>query len=183
MQLSKDQIQKIGIGAMALCGVVYGYFSFILGPLLEERTRLVNDTAGLEPQIKAAQTQIAKTKALEAKAPEATTLLDAVNAMIPNGSPIAWVPTKVADILKSEGIDRVSTRMVNEFPDKELTGFGKMSWSVEVPAADFLSIAACVAKLENDEPLMEVMSFDIEAGREDVQKQHIALTVHNIVRK
>jgi hypothetical protein len=182
MKLTKEQIQKLAIGVVALCAVVYGFFAFLLGPLLNDRTQAQNETAALEPKIKAARAQLAKTKALEAKGPEATALLEAVKAMIPGGSPIAWVPTKVADILKSEGIDKSSTRLVNELPEKELTGFGRMSWAVEVPGADFLAFATALAKLENDEPLMEVHAFEIEAGREDVQKQRASLTVHNIIR-
>jgi Tfp pilus assembly protein PilO len=182
MQLTKEQIQKLIIGLMAFSAVVYGYFAFLLGPLLEERTAAQNETAALDPKIKAARSQMAKTKALEDKSPEATALLDSVKAMIPTGSPIAWVPTKVAEILKKEGIDRVSTRMVNELPEKELTGFSRMAWAVEAPGVDFLAFATAVARLENDEPLMEVHAFEIEAGREKPQEQRASLALHNIIR-
>ena len=32
MKLTKDQIQKIALGAMIFFGAVYGYFDFLLGP-------------------------------------------------------------------------------------------------------------------------------------------------------
>jgi hypothetical protein len=182
MKLTKEQIKKLSIGAVGFCAIVYGFFTFLLGPVTEERTTVQNETSALEPKIKAANAQLAKTKALEAKGPQSDALLEAVNAMIPVGSPIAWVPTKVADLLKREGIDKVSTRMANEVTEKELTGFGKVSWAVEIPGADFMAFATALAKLENEEPLFEVVGFEIEAGREDVQKQRSTLTLHNIVR-
>ena len=182
MKLTKDQTQKIVLGAMMLCGAVYAYFEFLLGPLSAARQTALKDTAALEPQIKATAEQLAKTKALEAKGPEAQRLLELVKAMIPDGSPIAWVPTKVTDLLKREGIDKASARMINELPEKELTGFGRTSWAVEIPRAGFLTFAAAVATLENQEPLMEIQGFEVETGREGVENQRISFSLLNLVR-
>lgn len=182
MKLTKDQIQKIVLGAMLFCGVIYAYFEFLLGPQTAGRERAIKAAAALEPQIGAARGQIAKTQALEEKGPEAQRLLDQVKAMIPNGSPIAWLPTKVADLFKREGVDKVTPRMLNESPDKELTGFSKITWAVDVPRAEFLTFAKAVAALENEEPLMEVQSFEIEAARGDNLNQRIAFNLLNLVR-
>lgn len=182
MKLTKDQIQKIALGAMMLCGVIYGYFEFLLAPLSAARNNALSETAALAPKIDAARAQLAKTKAVESKEPATQILLDSVKAMIPEGSPIAWVPTKLSDLFKREGVERVSARMVSEIPEKELPGFSKLSWAVEIPRVEFITLASALSALENAEPLMEIHVLEIEAGREDVQFQRALFTLHNLVR-
>ena len=182
MKLTKDQIQKIVLGGMLFCGVIYSYFEFLLGPVNTGRERAITDTAALAPKIAAARAQIEKTKAIEAKAPASQLVLDQVKAMIPEGAPIAWVPTRLTEFLKREGVEKASARMTNELADKELKGFGKCAWSVEVPRVEFLTFAAALSALENAEPLMEVHTLEIEAGRDDVQFQRASFTLQNIVR-
>jgi len=182
MKLSKDQIQKIALGGMLFCGVIYSYFEFLLGPLSSGREQAAKDAEALAPKIAAARTQIAKTKDIEAKAPASVRVVDQVRAMIPEGAPIAWVPTKLTEILKREGIEKSSARMAGEHSEKELTGFGKFAWGVEIPRVEFITFAAALSALENGEPLMEIQTLEIEAGRDDAQFQRVSLTLHNIVR-
>ena len=182
MKLTKDQIQKIVLGGMMFCGVIYAYFEFLLGPQTAGRERALKAAAALEPQITAARGQIAKTKAIEEKGPEAQHLLDQVQSMIPEGSPIAWLPTKVADLFKREGVEKATPRILNEAPEKELIGFSKITWAVDVPRVGFMTFAAALSALENEEPLMEVQSIEIEATRGDIQNQRITFNLLNLVR-
>jgi hypothetical protein len=182
MKLTKDQIQKIALGGMMFCGVTYSYFEFLLGPLSAGREQALKETEALVPKIAAARAQIAKTKSVEAKAPASRQVLDQVQALIPEGAPIAWVPTKLTDLFKREGVEKASARMVSELTERELTGFGKCAWAVEVPRVEFITFAAALSTLENVEPLMEVQTLEIEAGRDDVQFQRVSLTLQNIVR-
>jgi hypothetical protein len=182
MKLTKDQIQKIVLGGMLFCGVIYGYFEFLLGPLSAGREHAVKEVAELAPKIAAAKAQVAKTKAIEAKAPGAQQILEQVNAMIPQGAPIAWVPTRLAEFFKREGVEKATARMVGELSEKELTGFGKCAWAVEIPRVEFITFAAALSTLENVEPLMEVQTLEIEAGRDEPQFQRMSITIHNTVR-
>lgn len=182
MKLSKDQIQKIALGGMLFCGIIYSYFEFLLGPLSAGREQAVKDTEALAPKIAAARAQIAKTKSIEAKAPASQQVIEQVKMMIPEGAPIAWMPTKLTELFKREGVEKVSARMIGEHSEKELTGYGKLAWSVEVPRVEFITFAAALMALENGEPLMEVQTLEVEAGRDDAQFQRISLTLHNIVR-
>lgn len=182
MKLTKDQIQKIVLGGMLFCGVIYSYFEFLLGPVSAGREKAIKDNEALTPKIAAARTQIAKTKAIEAKAPASQLMLAQVKAMIPEGAPIAWVPTKLTELFKNEGVEKASARMTGELTEKELPGFGKFAWAVEVPRVEFVTFAAALSALENGEPLMEVQTLEIEAGRDDVQFQRVSLTLQNIVR-
>jgi len=182
MKLSKDQIQKIVLGGMLFCGVIYSYFEFLLGPLSSGREQALKNTQEIIPKIAAARAQIAKTKGIEAKAPASQRIIEQVNAMIPEGAPIAWVPTRLTELLKREGVEKASARMVGEHSEKELTGFGKYGWSVEIPRVEFITFGGALSALENSEPLMEVQTLEVEAGREDIQFQRVSFTLHNIVR-
>jgi predicted Holliday junction resolvase-like endonuclease len=182
MKLTKDQIQKSVLGAMLFCGIIYSYGEFLLGPLSAAREQAVKDAAELVPKIAAARAQIAKTKEVEKKAPASQTLLEQVKAMIPQGSPIAWVPTKITELFRREGVEKSAARMLGEVSEKEISGFAKYAWAVEVPRAEFITFAKALSALENEEPLMEVQFLDIEAGRENVQFQRMTITLHNIVR-
>ena len=182
MKLNKDQIQKIALGGMVFCGVIYSYFSFLLGPLNASREQAIKDTEELGPKISAARAQISKAKGIEEKAPAMQRVLEQVQAMIPQGAPIAWVPTKITELFKRESVDKVTARMSGEAAEKELAGFGRYVWSVEVPRVEFTTFGRALSALENDEPLMEIQSLEIDAGREDVQFQRASITLHNIVR-
>ena len=182
MKLNKDQIQKIVLGGMVFCGVIYSYFAFLLGPLNTSREQAIKDTADLGPKITSARAQLSKTKGIEEKAPASLRLLEQVQAMIPQGAPIAWVPTKLSELFKRESVEKVTARMSGEAVEKELTGFGRYVWSVVVPRVEFTTFGRALSALENDEPLMEIQALEIDAGREDAQFQRASITLQNIVR-
>ena len=182
MKLNKDQIQKIVLGAMLFCSVIYSYFAFLLGPLSAGRLQAIKDAEEIAPKIAAARAQITKTKAIEEKAPASLRLIEQVQTMIPQGAPIAWVPTKIADLFKREGVDKSAVRMAGELPEKELTGFGRYSWGVEIARVEFITFGRALSALDNDEPLMEILNMEVDAGHDDVQFQRVSITLQNIVR-
>jgi hypothetical protein len=181
MKLNKDQKQKLLLGGMIVIGVVYAYFEFLLGPLRNAENAAAKKAKALEPQIAAAKAQLAKVEQLKTKQPDAKKFMQQVNSMIPEGSPIAWFPPRLTEFFKKHGIDRITARMNTDTAEKELNGFRKLNWSAEAPKADFIVFAAAVAALENEEPLVEIQSFEAEAGREDVSFQRAALTLNNLM--
>ena len=183
MKLTREQIQKIALGVMMFFGVVYAYFEFLLGPLSAAREHALKETEALAPKIAAARAQISKTKSIEEKAPVLQQLLEQVKAMIPQGAPVAWVPTKLTELFKREGIEKATVRSAGEPAEKELTGFGKFAWAIEIPHTEFITFAHALSVLENSEPLMEVQTLEVEASRDNVQFQRVSVAVHNIVRQ
>jgi hypothetical protein len=182
MNLSKDQKQKLALGAIMLIGVVYLYLEFLLGPLQNARNAAASSKDALEPKIQQAQAQIAKTQKLKSREHEANLVVDQINSMIPEGSPIAWFPPRIAGFFKRQKIDQVSARMNNEAAEKELQGFRRLNWGVEAPRIEFIPFAAAVAELENQELLIEIQGFEVDAGRDDVGIQRAALTLTNMSR-
>ena len=183
MKLGKDEIQKIILGGLMLIGIVYVYFSMLLGPLAQRQAAVRQSIIDLDPQIAAAQSQIKTTAALEITAPKATQTLAQVSAMIPEGSPVAWFPKRLGDFLKERGVDKAATRMNNEADDKSLPGFRRISWSVDVPRVDFIPFAAAVAQLENEEPLVEIGTLQVDTSRDDADSQHVLMTINNLVKQ
>ena len=183
MKLGKDEIQKIALGVLLLFGVLYSYLDLLLGPLSKRQEAIKQSIAALGPEINNAKAQIEKTRKLEESADAARLIARQVDAMIPEGSPVAWFPTRMGDFFKKQGIDKVQTRMNGELPDKELPGFRKLIWGVDLPRVEFVSFAQAIATLENEEPLIEVSSLQIDASREDVETQRALITVTNLVKQ
>jgi hypothetical protein len=73
--------------------------------------------------------------------------------------------------------------MNNEYEDKSLVGFRRISWSVDLPRIDFVPFATALAQLENEEPLVAIGGLQIDTTRDDAEAQHVLLTVHNLVKQ
>jgi hypothetical protein len=183
MKLGKEEIQKIVLGVLLFFGLVYSYFNLLLGPLVARQEAFDKSIKGLGPTTAAANSQIANTKKMENEAPGVAMIVHQVNAMIPPGSPVAWFPTRMAEFFKSRGIDRVTTRLNSESTDKRFMGYRKLTWGIDIPRVGFVQFASAISALENDEPLIEITSMQIESGREDVEMQHILITVNNLVKQ
>lgn len=181
MKLEQDQIKKLGLGVAALVALLYGYFTFLLGPLEDSEQKAVSGIAALGPQIADAKKQITATADLEKKAPAATVFLDNLKSTIPDGAPIAWFPPKMADFFKSHGVEKCTTHLVSESPDA-MPGFRKMVWSVDLPKVEFVPLGIAISTLENDEPLLDVLNVTVDEIREDAQYQHVTLTLSTLVK-
>lgn len=183
MKASKDLIQKAVLGGLLLIAVIYSYFNVLLEPLKRDRETTRKKMAELTPQIEAARSQLKAASKIELAAPGATTTLAQVRAMIPEGSPVAWFPTRVGDFFKREGIDKVATRMNAESAEAELPGFRRITWGVDLPKVNIVPFAAALAKLENEEPLLEVSSVQVNTSHDELQSQRVLLTVNTLVRQ
>lgn len=183
MKLGKEEIQKLVLGVLLFFGLIYSYFDLLLGPLVKRQEATHASIVALGPEIAAAKAQVERTRQLEAGAVTAQLTARQVDAMIPEGSPVAWFPTRMGEFFKKQGIDKALTRMNGEVPDKELAGFRKLVWGVDLPKVEFVTFAEAVAALENEEPLYEIAALQIDASREDVESQHALITLNNLVKQ
>jgi len=181
MKFDQSQLKKIGIAAVVLVALLYGYFAFLLDPLEQGERNASSGIASIGPQISDANTQIAATAELEKKAPDATNFLTNLKNTIPDGEPIAWFPPKMAAFFKSRGIEKCTTRLVSETADV-MPGFRKFVWSVDVPKVEYVPLGTAISTLENDEPLLNIISLSLDATREDAQYQHAVLVLSTLVK-
>ena len=182
MKLNKDQKQKIILGAMLMAGIIYLTNEFLLSPLATECALLTGQMTEDEPKAREMRGKIARARDLATRTPQATKVINQINSMIPDGSPIAWCPPKFVEFFKRYGTENVVARMGNEMPDKELIGYRRLVWSLDIPRVDFATFTHALADLENAEPLFEFTGFDIQAQGDRVDTQHAILTVQNIIK-
>jgi hypothetical protein len=183
MKLGKEEIQKLVLGILMLMGVVYSYFDMLLFPELKKHEAVAKEIASLSPEIAKAKEVIKRVDDLEKSAPERTQIVPQVEAMIPDGAPVAWFPPRIGELFKRQGIDKVAAKMNTESPEKDLPGFRRITWTIDFPKVDFVGYARAMSVLENDEPLIAVTSLAIESTVDDVESQHALITVNNLVKQ
>jgi hypothetical protein len=183
MKLGKDEIQKIFLAALLLGGVIYCYFTMLLGPLNRQEATANARIAELGPRLEEARKQIKRTQQLEQQAPESLAVLDSINSLIPEGAPIAWFPPKMAEFFKRQGVEKAAARLTNEEAEKDLAGYRRLIWTVDLPKVEFISLAIAIAGLENEEPLLEISNIQIESIPADVQFQHAMLSIGNVTKQ
>jgi hypothetical protein len=182
MKPATSNAKKYILAGIVILSLVYGYSSLMLGPLARREATIRSSIETLEPKLAEAKAQVKATSALEAKAPEAIGVLDQIHSYIPEGEPVAWVPPRIADFFKRQGIEKCTTRLNNEAPEKELPGYRRLFWAIDLPKVEFVRLAIAIAGLENEEPLLQITNIQIESDNEDPQFQHAILTVANIVK-
>ena len=183
MKLGKDEIQKLVLGGLLLVGVVYSYFDLLLFPLKKRQEATLKSTVALGPEIQNAQAQIKKTQELERTVPEKMVVLRQVDAMIPEGSPVAWFPTKVGDFFRRQGIEKATTKINSETPEKDLPGFRRLAWGIDLPKVAYGQFGSAISALENEDPLLEIRTLQIDASRDDAETQRSTITVNNLVKQ
>jgi hypothetical protein len=183
MKLAKEEIQKLVLGGLMCVGVVYSYFDMLLFPLKKYQASTKKSSEALVPEMQKAQAQIKLTQDLEKTLAQRSIVLRQVDDMIPEGSPVAWFPTKVGDFFKRQGIEKATTKLNSEAPEKEMPGFRRMAWGIDLPKIDYAQFGGAVAALENDDPLLEIRAMQIDASRDDAETQRTTLTVNNLVKQ
>lgn len=182
MKMTKEQTQKIVLSVLFSIVIIYSYNEYILAPMAKKKITLAKQIADLEPKIIETKGVIAKAKSFEQDVPKAELMIRQVNQMIPDGSPLAWFPTRLGDHFRSVGVERVSTKMGGESPEKDAVGFRRQAWSIEIPKADFMAMAGGIASYENKEVLNEITTLNIEAGLDPIDQQKFSLVVQSLVK-
>ena len=183
--MNKEQTKKLILGAFGLIGLVYVYFSFFLGPLNKSQHALEGRIKGLQDKIAMSKSEISKATKLEENAHAATVRYDALRTLSPEGAPIAWFPPRMKTFLASQQIDRVTTRLESSgaFKEKELAGWDRYLWIIDLPQADFQSLGKALALLENSNPLLSIKKLRIHAATENPEIQEIVFNAATVIDK
>ena len=182
MKLGKDAIQKIALSSIMLLVALYAYFNMMLGPLAKGEAAARAALAKMEKQIADGKQQLQQAQTLETSSRPAAEKIKRLKDSIPDGAPVAWFPPQIAAFLKRQGIEKIAVRLNNEVADKDLPGFRRLFWTIDVPKVEFVPLGLAIAALENDQPLLEITNLQIEQSKDNVQFQHATLTVATIVK-
>ncbi len=184
-KLSKDQIQKVALSAIGFVILLYVYFSFFLGPLTRSRATMEKTMADLQSKIHDSKNDLRKTANLEHEAGTATTRYAALQALTPDGAPIAWFPPKIKTFFASDQIDKAVAHLGNTDDPKDpaLSGWSNYTWLISLPEADYSALGKAIADLENSEPLLSIDRLTIRAQPEQPQFQQVEIVATNIIKK
>jgi hypothetical protein len=185
MKLNKDQIQKAALAVILAGGGLFYYTSEMIGPLAAREAKALNDMAALEPQIKKAKTQLARTSAIESGDPhadEARRVLGVMRTKIPDAPPVAWFPTRLEAFLKQQGVAKPVFRPNTDRKNPGFPGFEEATWSIELPQMTFTSLGRAVAGLENQEGLLQISQLQIKTATKEPETHYAQITISTLVR-
>ena len=182
MKLNAEEIKKLFLSTLMIAILLYCYSNLMLDDLNKREARSTGIINSLTPEIKKAQEQINRTALLKEKAPAENEILDQIKAMIPAGEPVAWFPPRITEFFKRQGIEKCTVRQGGAAAGKELPGFKRIGWSIDLPKTEFVQLAIAIAGLENEEPLIEIVNLQIDENNENHQFQHAILNVSTIIK-
>jgi hypothetical protein len=183
MKFGKDEIQKMFLGGLMLAVLLYCYFEMLLGPLNDKWTKADSTIKTKTPQIATAKEIIMKAQSLKAKADEARVTVNQAEALIPDGSPVAWFPPLITDFFKRQGIEKCNVHRGEEGMDKELPDYHNLTWGLDISHVEVVPLASAIAAFENEHPLMEISNLQIDSGKENVQYQTARLSISTIIKQ
>jgi hypothetical protein len=178
-KFSKDQIQKMLLSGIGFFILLYVYFSFFLGPLNRSHDSMLVTIADLQNKMGNSKNELLKVKNLERQASAATERFAALQALSPEGAPIAWFPPRIKGFFANQNIDKANARLDTSvaFPQPELSEWVNDSWTIEIPETDFATVGTAIAKLENTEPLITVKKLTFRASAAEPQYQQVTMAL------
>ncbi|MCX6966799.1 MAG: hypothetical protein NTZ46_03300 [Verrucomicrobia bacterium] len=186
MKLSKEQIQKGVLVTMLSVGGLYYYTFEMLKPLAKREAAALAEITALGPKIKEAKSKIVRINAIQAgdeNAAEAQRVYALMKAKIPDGQPVAWIPTRFAEFFKKQGVGKPIFRCNPEPTDADFPGYKLSSWTVDLPSVGIALFGEALAGLENQEGLMQITSLQIDSVAADPRIRHAQFTISTLVKK
>jgi len=178
-KFNKDQIQKMVLSTIGFFILLYVYFTFFLGPLNRSRNSMLGTIADLQGKMASSKGDLLKVKKLEQQASAATARFAALQALSPEGAPIAWFPPKIKSFFANEKIDKANARLftTEAFSQPELSAWINNFWNIDIAETDFATLGTAIAKLENTEPLTSIEKLNIHASASEPQYQQVTMVL------
>ncbi len=185
VKLTKVEMQKIVLSSIGFIALLYVYMNFFLGPLNRSRASMEKSIADLQSKLASSKMEITKTANLEKQATAAIDRFSALQALSPEGAPIAWFPPRMKAFFGNQAIDKATVRLDTSTPFKEaeLAEWVKYVWQIDLPQTEFEPLGKAIAELENTEPLLSITRINIKASAEDPQFQQVALSTSTVMVK
>jgi hypothetical protein len=185
MKVSKENVQKIILGAIVCAGFLYYYTAQMLDPLTVREKVLTGQIRDLEAKIRDGRSKIAQARVVqgtEATKDEAQTAYAIMQEKIPSAQPIAWLPTRLGELFKARGLAKQNYHCETSGSNTGIPGFHSSTWVVDFPAAPFSEFGSAVAGLENEDGLSQITKFQVSATSKDPQNHHAQFTFSTLVK-
>ncbi len=183
-KFSKDQIQKMFLSGLLMVGLIYCYFTFLIGPLGKSEVSNAAGIAALDEELGKAKSEVKRSKAMQEQAHAAEETLAQVNDMIPEGAPIAWFPPRIHAFFERHNLKGVVVRpgSVDSAPDPAMHNFRNADWTIDVPQTGATPLGIALAGLENEEKLLEITRLQITTLADSPEKQHVSMNVTTLLK-
>ena len=183
-KFSKDQVQKMFLSSLLMVGLIYCYFTFLVGPLGKADTAHEASIAALDDQLAKARGEVKRSKAMQEQAKTAEETLAQVNDMIPDGAPIAWFPPRIHAFFERHNLKGVVVRQsaIDGAPDPTMHNFRTADWTIDVPQTGVTPLGIALAGLENEEKLLEITHLQITTLADSPEKQHVSMNVSTLLK-
>ncbi len=185
VKLTKVEMQKIVLSSIGFIALLYVYMNFFLGPLNRSRASMEKSIADLQSKLASSKMEITKTANLEKQATAAIDRFSALQALSPEGAPIAWFPPRIKLFFANQQIEKSVVRAENNgaYKEPELSDWNRYSWLIDLPKTDFITLGTAIAQLENNEPLLAISHLSIKAPTDDPQYQQVSLSTNIAIAK
>ncbi len=183
-KLAKEDIEKIGLSSLMLIGLIYCYFTFLIGPLNFKEIRDTAAIAALDAQLADAKTKLLRTRNLGADAQKASETLAQVNEQIPDGSPIAWFPPRIRAFFERHNIKDAVVRIGNSDKpsDPSLVAYSNVSCTMDIPQVPYTVLGNALSGLENEEMLLEITHLQLNNLGDNLENQRVSLTATMLLK-
>ena len=183
-KINKDQIQKIILSSLMMAGLVYCYFTFLIGPLGKQDANNAVTLEDLSGKLEKAGGEVKRSHAAQEQAKSAEETLAQVGDMIPEGAPIAWFPPRLHAFFDRHNLKNVGIQSggIDAASDPNMGGFRNAKWTVDLPQAGMAQLGIAVAGLENEEKLLEINHLQITASVDSPEKQRVTMNVQTLLK-
>ena len=184
-KLTKDQIQKMCLSGLLMAALLYCYSQFLLDGLNRQEKGATAALTDIEGKIAGAGGRLKRLKALEEQSRDAAERSAAVNALIPEGEPIAWFPPRMKAFFDRHNIRETVVRLDRKEKPTEVelvNTYNVFQWNVELPSVGFTPLGIALAGLENEESLLEINRVQISTQPTAPEQQRVTLGCASLLR-
>lgn len=184
-KFTKDEIQKMVLSGLLMIGLLYGYREFLLGDLNKRERVATAALKDVESKIAGAGSRLKRLRSLEEQSRDATERSATVNALIPEGEPIAWFPPRAKAFFDRHNIRDVAVRLERKDKPAEselAADYSAFHWGFDLPNVAFTPLGIALAGLENEEQLLEIQRVQISTQPATPELQRVTLSCATLMR-
>ncbi|HEX8372852.1 MAG TPA: hypothetical protein VF585_08740 [Chthoniobacterales bacterium] len=183
-KFNKDQIQKIFLSAILFVALIYGYFTYLLGPVTKKKEGDTKAIAETQVKIEEALKQIKLGKNAVERATASVATMEKIESLIPKEAAIAWFPPLVNQFFAKRGIPKVGLqlRSTTAVPGEGLERFKYINWDASFPPSPFFNVISALSDFENEMPLLAILSVRVGSAPTSVEDQGIVCEFRTLLK-
>lgn len=181
----KSRKTRVVLGSMAACGLAlaaaWECHAQFIAPLKRLETETLRGIEKSTARLKRDRETIAKSQAQEAETDRIRRELDRLQAELPEGSAMVWLPGLMKEHFTRLGLAAPTVSLNSTQRDRAIPSHVRGFWFVGLPIENTgrktWSLLHAAAELEQRNPFLRVLDFTIRADSEDSTRQQVVINV------